>query len=207
LSRRRRQNLERSTDVRHRNDGIVREGQARLRPSQPHIVQLGAVLFEAESGIELASINLTIKPEGWKIPDEVAMLHGITHDQAMEVGIPIRTAMKAFLDLAKVADLLCAHNIQFDDRMVTRELFSSALDHGALKDKKRFCTMLESNKIIKKGKFPKLKEAFFFFFGEEMTGAHNAMNDIRACDRIRREIATYKKTLKEGSKTDEAHGD
>ena len=56
--------------------------------------------------------------------------------------------------------------------------------------KPRFCTMKSTTDICRipspRGgyKWPKLGEAYKHFFGEELQGAHDAMNDVRAAMRI-----------------------
>uniref|UniRef100_UPI0035C670C3 exonuclease domain-containing protein n=1 Tax=Serratia quinivorans TaxID=137545 RepID=UPI0035C670C3 len=57
-------------------------------PEQPHLVQLAGVLSNAETGEEIQSMNVIIKPDGWEIPEEVTAVHGITTEYALEHGIP-----------------------------------------------------------------------------------------------------------------------
>lgn len=155
-------------------------------PKQPHLVQLAASLEEEESGIELASLSLVIRPEGWTIPDEVAILHGISQEMAAEVGVPCREAVQLFLSMAMRACTVCAHNLEFDEKVIARELQKDVCRPKWLSvcKEKGFCTMQNMNKIMKKGKWPKLKEAYAFLFNQEIEGAHNAMVDVRACARI-----------------------
>ena len=82
-------------------------------PSQPHIVQLAAILVD-DDGIERASLNTIIKPEGWTIPEGAAAVHGISTELAAAVGIEIRAALGVFLRLRRIATTAVAHNIKFD---------------------------------------------------------------------------------------------
>lgn len=165
-------------------------------PEQPHLVQLAAILAEEETGIELASISLVIRPAGWWISDEVAMLHGISQEMAEAVGIPQAFAVQTFLNLADRATTICAHSIEFDQKVIARDLDPQLYAPGwkaQIKDR-GFCTMMAMNKIMKKGKWPKLSECYAYLFNEEISGAHNAMVDVRACLRVYHEIKRREKT-------------
>jgi DNA polymerase-3 subunit epsilon len=51
-------------------------------PRQPHLVQLAAVLVDIDTRKTLGSLDLTIAPDGWEIPDDVVKIHGITNEHA-----------------------------------------------------------------------------------------------------------------------------
>ena len=54
---------------------------------QPHIVQAAGAIVDSESRETIASVEWIAKPDGWVIPDEVAAIHGITTERALqEVG-------------------------------------------------------------------------------------------------------------------------
>ena len=96
-----------------------------------------------------------------------------------------------------MADLLVAHNLDFDRTMIVAELFrmrqweSLLAAKQAFVEKPGFCTMKATTPICKlPGKFgndykwPKLQEAYKHLFNEEFQGAHDAMADVRACARV-----------------------
>ncbi|MCK6442321.1 3'-5' exonuclease [Elstera cyanobacteriorum] len=165
-------------------------------PKQPHIVQLAAILID-DGGIERASLSVIIKPEGWTIPEGAAAVHGISTELATAVGIEIRAAIGVFLRLRRVASVLVAHNIKFDDFLIetsTRRTFGVLIPGW---QGERFCTMEAAAPIVdlpatdrmkaagfNKPKPPKLSEAYRHFFSEELEGAHDALVDVRACRRI-----------------------
>ena len=163
-------------------------------PSQPRLVQLAAALEEEESGIELASVSLVVKPEGWTIPDEVAMLHGISQEMAMQIGIPIVGVLSILRRFISIADVVTAHNISFDTKIVGSEFKKQKME-VKLYPKESFCTMLEAQKEMRVGKWPKLSEVMQNFFNAEMCGAHNAMVDVRACSRVYHEIMKRRNSL------------
>lgn len=164
-------------------------------PSQPHIVQLAALLTE-DDGAERASLSVIIKPDGWTIDAEVAAIHGITTEIAERCGIPLLSAMSAFSNLARRADVIVAHNSEFD-MLICRTAFHRIGKSDAFNPKNVFCTMHATTEICQFPgrygfKWPKLTEAHFHFFGTEVEGAHDAMNDVRACARIFFEISKPK---------------
>lgn len=157
---------------------------------QPHLVQLAAILADADTRREIGSLDLIIKPDGWEIPDEVAEIHGITTDHAKAVGVDESLAVSMFLDLWNGAGRV-AHNRTFDQRIIriaTKRYFDEATierwaDKDAFDD-----TMLIAKPIMElppKGKYgwkaPKLSEAYEHFIGKPLADAHSAMADTRAC--------------------------
>ena len=156
-------------------------------PSQPHIVQLGAILCD-DSRRVVAEINLLVRPDGWVIPAEAIAIHGITQDMAERYGVGLAAVMRLFLDLCAHADVLVAHNVSFDEKMVRRELHHLNLPVTAEEFRQRpsFCTMKSTTDICKLPgpygyKWPKMTEAYAHFFGNVFDGAHDAIADVRAC--------------------------
>lgn len=154
---------------------------------QPRLVQLGAILTD-DTGIELASVNLIVQPEGFEVPESAASIHGFTTKIATERGIELMTVLQAFGQLARKAHILCCHNISFDCFVMEGEFIRAQFDENpfAPSDIKYFCTMKEMTDICKipgpyGNKWPKLQEAFKHAFGKEFEGAHDAMADVRAC--------------------------
>lgn len=85
---------------------------------QPHIVELAALLYDGETRELLDTVHHIVKPDGWTIPNEVAAIHGITTERAMDEGIPEYEVVRMFHDLLIRADLRVAHNEQFDARIM-----------------------------------------------------------------------------------------
>ncbi len=162
---------------------------------QPHLVQIAALLVDQESKKTISSLNVIIRPDGWKISDEAMGIHGITQEMAMDLGVSERLAIQLFTDFIKDGDnnfrTLVGHNIAFDAR-----IFRIAMKRYDYRDEaedqkescETFCTMHNSTKILqipnvgKKGlKVPKLAEAYEYFTGKKIEGAHDAMVDTKAC--------------------------
>lgn len=164
-------------------------------PSQPHIVQLGAILYNQERRV-VSEINLLVRPEGWKIAPEAEAVHGISFEMAANYGLPLNKVMEIFSALADRAELLVAHNYDFDNKMLRREYHHLNLGGFAesLRHRKSYCTMKAATPIVNipptermlaagfnKPKSASMSEAYWFFTGKEMDCAHDAMEDVRAC--------------------------
>ena len=169
--------------------------------SQPHIVQLAAILADDE-GNTMASMNVIIKPAGWTIPDAAANVHGITNDIAEKYGISINLALVMFMEMFQKCDYLVAHNIEFDlnmlrryakdqenfvfeNKMITRfDTMKMMIDECKLPltERQKYAKAYNSN--IGDYKQPTLSESYWHVFTEEIDGAHDAMVDVEACKEL-----------------------
>jgi DNA polymerase-3 subunit epsilon len=180
-------------------------------PRQPHIVEIAALLHN-DAGALVDQFHAIIRPDGWVIPDEVAAIHGITTERAMDEGIPEHEALRSFLALWARADIRVAHNESFDQRILRIGLkrFGNAQpgwektpqEHKDIiadrfKAAPAYCTMKASTKPcglpptpamlaknMRWNKNPSLTEAHQHFFGTGFDGAHSALDDAQACARV-----------------------
>ena len=169
----------------------------------PRLVQISWVLTD---GIEREEFNYIIKPTDFKIPDQASAIHGITDSQARKEGRDRDFILNIFRTAINVADVVVAHNLDFDKAIVGAEyyrMFGADSFGKRLAEKKLFCTMKESTEILKiagthagGSKWPKLIELYRHFFDEEFDGAHNALNDTRACERCFNELIKLKDIIK-----------
>jgi DNA polymerase-3 subunit epsilon len=162
-------------------------------PAYPKIVEIAGVLVDG-GWREVAAFSLVIRPDGWVIPPEAAMVHGITTDIAVEIGVPLRTAISVFTNLRRASSEYGGHNVEFDDKMVEAALLSLGADPiAALDPRPRFCTadlgtpicrIPPTPKMVAAGfgphKRPKLEELHRELFGRGFEGAHSALGDVRA---------------------------
>lgn len=176
-------------------------------PCQPRIIQIAAELCDEETGKTIQKMCQIIKPDGWIIPEEIQQLTGITMEIANTEGVPIERVLNEFIEMWKTSDLRVAHNESFDMRMIRIELMRhSVYSMAAVGDESfadywkksaSFCTQGQSTKIInlpptekmlaakrKTPKPPNLGEAFQFFTGTKLEGAHNAEVDVMACKTV-----------------------
>lgn len=162
---------------------------------QPHIVQLAALLVDMDTRETIQSMDVIIRPGGWTIPDEVAAVHGITTQHALDVGIPESMAVSMFMELWSGRNRV-AHNQQFDARIVRIALMRYVDTEAAdiWKEGAAECTAIMATpicqlpptaKMVRAGfnkfKTPNLGEAYRHFTGNELVNAHSAMADVLAC--------------------------
>lgn len=163
----------------------------------PHVVQLAAVLVDATDYQEVNSFNILVKPDGWEIPEAASAIHGIKQEEADKRGIVLTDAVDMFDEFLSRSVGMVAHNIDFDSKMMGISYLRTDRDPEAVFGKPRKCTMKAATPICNlpgnypgKPKWPKLQEAHVHFFGKEFEGAHDALNDIRACVRIYKHLKT-----------------
>lgn len=157
-------------------------------PRQPRIVQLGALLTD-DGGHEVQSLNLIIKPNGFKIPAEASAIHGITDEIANLIGVDAKDALGLFRWFWSLAHVTVAHNKEFDLLMLDVEAHHLGMEQWD-EPKSEFCTMAAMTPICQLPgnygdfKWPKLQEAHKHCFGHEFADAHDAMADVRACAKV-----------------------
>jgi DNA polymerase III epsilon subunit-like protein len=161
--------------------------QAEKFEAHPHIVQLGAILYDDDRHV-VAELNLITKPVGFTITKETSDIHGITQEKAEKYGLPFEDILKMFLALCDRASLIVAHNHSFDEKMIRISLHrrGTPADAEEFRARNSFCTMKAATPICqlpgKYGfKWPTLQEAHTHFIGKPFEGAHDAMADVRAC--------------------------
>ena len=162
---------------------------------QPHVCQFASMTVEYDSGSgtfkEIDSINHLIKPP-ISIPAETSAIHGI--DDAKVADAPsfsgvVDEITEAFLS----SDLAVAHNLAFDRDLLVFELQRLNRDVNFLSEQ-LLDTMTSTKDFCKlpgrygNYKLPRLEELFSILFSEKFDGAHDAMNDVRACARCAEEI-------------------
>lgn len=152
----------------------------------PRLVQIAWTLTD-EAGNELRSQAFIIRPDGFNIPVSATRIHGITTATARRLGVEIKRALTAFSKDLSAAEVLVAHNVQFDERVVGSEFFRAGRKKNPLSPKTLFCTMRSSTSYCRipggpRGyKWPKLQELHQALFGMEFESAHDAVADVRAC--------------------------
>jgi len=149
----------------------------------PRLVQIAWLVFDAD-GQQIASESHIIRPEGFTIPIDAARIHGITTERAGEDGVSIVGVLQKFQDAVRQAEVLVAHNMQFDEKIVGAELLRMNAVNS-LEGKEKICTMLASVTLCNiEGpyglKWPKLSELHEELFGVGFDEAHNASVDISA---------------------------
>ena len=165
-------------------------------PNMPFLASVAAILYDNEAHRIVASVNSMVQPDGWTMPEEVGKINGLTDEVLHRLGIPAPALLPVCIALMFKADLRVAHNVDFDSKVIAAALWrhivkedSEDVAHETVKvwlALPSYCTMQESKNIVKalnkRGqiKYPKLTEAYKFFFDRELDRAHSANADAVA---------------------------
>lgn len=162
-------------------------------PAQPHLVQIGAVVAD-RTWREIASIRLIVRPEGWTITKEATEVHGITNDVASRYGVHVKVALNALMGLVATCKYIAAHNMDFDTRIVQREIRRlGSTDPGLSRTRlRKICTMNTGAAIMPDGKYPNLAMLYEGLIGEPHTEAHDGLSDARAAMQCFRRLVERK---------------
>ncbi len=169
--------------------GLPRNWRASLTDfdNWPRLVQIAWILCD-EQGNEIESANYIVKPNGFIIPDMVVKVHGITTERALSEGIELKEALQKFMAVLAKAKVLIAHNIDFDEKIVAVELLRENFQTN-LASINKICTKEISTDFCKlpgrRGgyKWPTLAELHFTLFNCNYEDAHDAGNDVKACQK------------------------
>ena len=155
-------------------------------PGQPHIVQLAACLVDTSSRSIVSSMDVIVRPIDWVFDQQSQAVHGISLEEAMDVGVPEEMALEMLLALWGDGRERVAYNASFDKRIIRiamkRYGYDSddfMMDKWADKDT-HLCTMLMAQKALGLGKWPKLEDIYLQLIGKPYENAHRAMPDTLA---------------------------
>ena len=162
-----------------------------------HVIQLGAILAEMD-GRERATLNVMLD-WGVLVPSPARAVHGLSADLVARCGVEPVPALLTFAEMVAKAARLVAHNTEFDAPMMMLALNMCGLLRaaGTVRAKPKLCTMTvaapvldlpPSERMMAAGiagpKKPRLAEAYSYFTGRALEGAHDALADARACKEI-----------------------
>jgi DNA polymerase-3 subunit epsilon len=159
-------------------------------PEQPRVVQLGAMLVDPETRREAMRLDLILYREE-AIPEASSRIHGTTTEVSQRIGVAETSAMDLFCDMVEVADMLVAHNIEFDVNVLNNaaRLLSHDPVTNIFGERPQFCTMKAGTPVCKfPNKYggggygwPKLELAVPHLLGRPPTDAHRAIGDVIDC--------------------------
>ena len=166
--------------------GLPRDWSAPVSQTDnwPRLVQLAWLQYDNQGNL-INEGSRVIKPDGFSIPKKASAVHGITTNYALKKGIGLPLVLPRFSELIDESNLLIAHNMDFDEKIVGAEYIRLRLK-SSLFDKKRICTMKTTTDLCKIPgthgyKWPTLSELHRFLFGSDFKDAHDALVDVRIC--------------------------
>ncbi|MFT3679818.1 MAG: 3'-5' exonuclease [Ferruginibacter sp.] len=149
----------------------------------PRVTQLAFCLCD-DAGNVIAQFQSLIKPDGWVVPKEQFFIdNNMSTERCEAEGIPIREALEQLMAAKLQADVLSAHNLNFDHRIVWAEFVRAEMPPRSGMHK--ICTMMQSTRHCnlpgKRGpKWPTLGELHNVLFKKDFDGAHDALADVLA---------------------------
>lgn len=149
----------------------------------PRLVQL-AFLYYDGNGNKISDGDFIVKPEGFTIPADASRIHGISTERALKDGKPLKEILEHFHSLIGKAEVLVAHNMSFDEKIVGAEFLRAGMQN-IIPLKKKICTMESTTNFCAINgpygyKWPKLSELHYKLFKTGFDEAHNAAVDITA---------------------------
>lgn len=166
----------------------------------PRITQLGWQLYDKDENLINERCEL-IKPDGWEVPKEKFFIdNNMSTERCEEFGIPLNEVVSDLVKDIEKSQYMIAHNMKFDINVLGAELLR--LKVKAANKTQKVCTMMESTNYCKipgyRGyKWPTLTELHVKLFGEEFKGAHDALDDVKACAKSFFELKKLGQILKE----------
>jgi DNA polymerase III epsilon subunit-like protein len=173
----------------------------------PHIIQLSFFIYEIQSQSIVKAYNQYIKvPYHITISEKITSLTGITRDMCNQSGISIEIALIEFYKAYISCDVIVAHNIEFDKKMILVEAERNSkyiltrcphiymvFDpvYAKMFNIEILCTMKKNvdtcsiYRVESSGhrwkKYPTLSELYKHLFHELPENLHNSMVDVLAC--------------------------
>jgi DNA polymerase III epsilon subunit-like protein len=159
----------------------------------PHIVQLSWAEYDTVTFKVVCHDHIIRPPAHVVISPESTAIHRIDRAICDAKGIDCHVAIMDFVHTISDADVIVAHNMSFDKKVLIVEGIRNSIPpfFDATK-REEVCTMKDSTEIckipatFKDGtpyfKFPKLSELHIHLFtGEIPDGLHNSMVDVMVC--------------------------
>jgi len=153
--------------------------------TQPHIVQLAAIMVCTGTRQVVNSMNVVIKPCGWDIPSATVKVHGITKEYAYNHGVSEPVALSLFLAIWNDRKRVSFNN-QFDDKIIDLAIrrFAYRVDCEDWSNGESECCMTLATAAMNETKRQSLKKAYQYFIGGAIENQHDAMADTIACMNI-----------------------
>ena len=170
----------------------------------PHMIQLSYLIYEAGQVVEVWN-NYIRLPSDIKISQEIENLTGATNEICQRQGISVVDALINFVRVCQTVDIVIAHNIEFDKRVVRTEILrnvgaiiakmgnSTALalfsdnfpkrpaEFCTIEASRDLCAIVRTNSRGTYFKNPTLTELYEHLFGVKPAKAHNSLDDCESC--------------------------
>ena len=146
------------------------------------LVSISWIIIDNDNNV-ISKKNCYIKPDTFDVPYQSTLIHGLDIDYLNKNGVSIHQIFldlkKIFMDSLNPITKIISHNIDFDINILKSELYRYEYIEFLrfIQDIETFCTMLNAKKKMKVGKWPRLSEAYKFFYNDDIQNAHQAEFD------------------------------
>lgn len=159
-------------------------------PRQPRLAHLALILV-GDDLVEERSIDLYVRPDGWRMTEDATAVNGLTDEFLAENGAPIIDVLDQYTRVVDAGYVIVAYNAQFDCKQMRGELRRAGLD-DRFESTPNICVMRASMKLgVKKagggGGFPKLSDVCAHL-GIDLKDEHTAGGDARAALEVFRHL-------------------
>ena len=148
----------------------------------PRLVQVAWRKYDS-SGELLSEKCILIFPDQFMIPDDAVKVHHLSQEYCENYGVPIKDFFAILRTELSTVGRLVAHNIRYDDMIISNELerYGETELFSEWKKIYRSCTMNMARSMKINSSF-KLAELYKYFFLREAEGElHQADTDTRLC--------------------------
>jgi len=169
----------------------------------PHLVSISWAILDSHTNKIEKERSYIIYPDSWVIPEESTAIHGITHAQAVEKGVPLKNAMIEFI--SENYDIMISHNLKFDENVLINAI---RWDMGTLFEgfqRPRYCSMNLTRTLCNLKYYngwtgtkpPKLKELYEIVMKKkpDETKLHSSAYDVAILTEIVQNCAELRKQL------------
>ena len=149
------------------------------------IVSIAWILINDDNEI-IQQEYYIIKPDNFIIPEFVTKIHNISTEYAHKFGLPIEEIFQRIEKVLEKTNCILSYNINFDYNILKSELirYNKTEIVKKLESNSNSCIMIMSQNHMSSRYYPKLCDAYKYIFNENMTNAHNAMDDTLNCYKI-----------------------
>jgi DNA polymerase-3 subunit epsilon len=155
----------------------------------PRLVQIAWGRCGMRGGLTKSRCHV-IRPEGFQIPADATLIHGITHAHALRMGKDLGDVLGEFQEAVGLpGTVLVAHNLDYDWGVMASEFVRLRKPLSVL-EIPGICTMKSTTEVCRLPrpsgfgyKWPTLEELHACLFGRSYEGTHDARNDLEACAR------------------------
>lgn len=146
--------------------------------NQPHIIEFAALKFDT-NGDQIEQIRIIMNPR-IPISDEINRITGYT-DEMLKDMKPFAAHWKFIADFWRGVDTCVGHNLMFDKKVLYWELVRIGKEMNFPWIETDFCTADNCNRLF--GHRKSLSDLHLHYFGEAFSGAHHAIEDVKATAR------------------------